>query len=302
MVFHRDAPAKVAACWDGTWTVDQLADQLCINENGLFRQRLWEAIILHRLKTAPREAINEDLDNQITEAKDRVLVSGRRLGAEAIRILVERSKTEFQSKLPREWSEQIVTFACDPRITNAAEMAKWWGWATTKDKDIAIQALSELTLEQFIKLLKQSLVGTPNAHQFAKREKFLLKLFKLGKVIEARLVVHQALYRGMDAKTRKVLRPSRTSGGRQQTSFICLRCIDDVFLIEGTHNFGLRGFIGKDSFPVNSFWISRPRLYDDGQLRASPSDCDIYQVHHNGQWEGGFKSQLRKKHIEWRGL
>lgn len=301
-IFHRDAPEKVAECWDGTWTVDQLADQLFIHQDGLFRDRLWEAIALRRLHNAPRGAFDPELDRLVTDAKERPLSNGHRLGAEAVKILVTRARTEFGSRLPPEWGEQVVTFACDPRITNNTEKARWWGWATSTEKDIAIQALSALTLQQFIELLERSLRGTTTAHQFPERKRVLLKLFELGFITEARLVVHRALYREMDAKTRSVLMPSRTSGGNQQTSFICLRCSNDVFLIEGTHNFGLRGFIGRDSFPIRSFWEAGPKLYDDKQLRVPIGTCDIYQVHHQGNWAWDFNNQLRHRGIEWRGF
>jgi hypothetical protein len=299
-IFARDAPEKVAECWDGTLTVDQLADQLFIHKDGLFRERLWEAIILRRLQTSPKGPLDAELDHCITEAKERPLSNGHRLGAEAVKILVTRARTDFGGRLPPEWGEQMVTFACDPRITNTTENARWWSWATPTEKDIAIQALSALTLQQFIELLERSLRGTATEHQFPERKRVLLKLFDLGVITEARLVVHQALFRAMDKKTREVLMPSRTRGG-QQKSFICLRCRDDVFLIEGTHNFGLRGFIGSNAFPIESFWITRPRVYDSTQLSVPIRTCDIYQAH-RGQWAWHFNNKLRRRGIEWRGF
>lgn len=301
-LFGKDAPEKVAAKWNGEWGVKELADHFHIHEGGLFRERLLEALILRQLREASHDAISADLDRLVTDAKERKLRSGYPLGAEAVRILVNRSKTESGSRVPDAWREQLVAYACDPRVPNMQDQAKWWGWASSSEVDIAIRALSELTLHEFIKLLERSLRGTAAQHQFPERRDVLLKLFEIGKVIEARLVVHQDLYHRMDSKTKMLLRPSWVSGGPQHSSFICLRCSDKVFLVEGTHSFALRGFVGENSFPIANFWTGAPAHYHDSRLRVPEIDCMIYQRHHNGDWVWDFEQQLRRRRIEWRGI
>jgi hypothetical protein len=299
-LFGVDAPDKVVSKWDGSGGADELADQFHIHDNSLFRERLFESLILKQLQETSHKCVLPELDGMVTATKHRRLRNGHPLGAEAVKILVTRARLEFKSRVPDAWREKIVSYACDPRVINTVEKAKWWGWASRVDIDIAIRSLSEISLHEFIKLLDQSLRGTGLQHQFRERRDLLLKLFELGKVIEARLVVHDALYRSMSPQLRALLRPSRVNGGRQQTSFICLRCSDDVFLIEGTHSFAIRGFIGDNSFPIVDFWASGSRLYQDSQLRVSEDDCPIYQRHHNGDWVWDFNCQLRAKRIEWR--
>jgi hypothetical protein len=301
-LFCKQAPDEVAKNWKDGMTVSQLAQAYHIPEEGIFRERLLEAVILNRIREMPLNSSDPSLNEIVIAEKERILRTGRPLGAAAVQILVKRSQNENSSIVPESWSEQIVTYACDPRIPNSEMQARWWGWATSSEKDVAIRALSKLSLQAFIKLLEQSLRGTNAEHQFPARSRMLLDLFKIGKVIDARLIVHRDLNYRLDARTKNVLRPSWVSGGPQHTSFICLRCTDDVFLIEGTHSFALRGFVGPNSFPVNGFWNSTPKGYHDSEFRVTEAKCPIYQRHHTGDWIWDFVYQLRRRQIEWRGL
>ena len=301
-LFCKDAPDKVAKNWKDGITVSELAQSYHIPEIGTFGDRLFEAVILNRICEMPINSSDPSLNEIVIAEKERILRTGRPLGATAVQILVKRSQNENSSIVPESWSEQIVTYACDPRIPNSEMQARWWGWATSSEKDVAIRALSKLSLQAFIKLLGQSLFGTNAEHQFEARSSMLLDLFKIGKVIDARLIVHKDLNYRLDARTKNVLRPSWVGGGPQHTSFICLRCTDDVFLIEGTHSFALRGFVGPNSFPVNGFWNSAPKGYHDSEFRVTEAKCPIYQRHHTGDWIWDFVYQLRQRQIEWRGL
>lgn len=301
-LFGKEAPELVAKRWRNKESVEDLADRFNIHHGSQFRERLLEELILRQVREVPHEAVSPELDQLVTEAKERTLRTGYPLGAEAVRILVTRAKAEAHSKVPDAWREQLVAYACDPRTPSKQDRAKWWGWATSAEVDVAIRALSELTLHEFIKLLERSLRGTTAQHQFPERRDLLMKLFEIGTVIEARLVVHQELYRRMDSKTKQLLRPGWVSGGPQHSSFICLRCSDKVFLVEGTHSFSLRGFIGDGAFPIADFWTSAPAPYHDSQFRVPEINCTIYQRHHNGDWGWDFEQQLRRRRIEWRGI
>lgn len=298
ILFTVDGPEKVAEMWKPGTTVHDLAEHFKIHEGGLFRERLLEALILNRLKKVPLTNSDPELNELVVAEKERIMTTGLRLGAASVRILVNRSQHENQSVVPDCWADQLVTFACDPRIPNNDMRSRWWGWATSSEKDVAIRALSKISLEEFIRLLEQSLVNTPQGHQFPARRDLLQKLFNKGLVIDARLVIPRNLYQGLSARTKEVLAPSWLGGG-QDTSFVCLRCKDDVYLIEGTHSFSLRGFIGLNAFPIKGYWDAAARQYSVSQFRVSESDCQIYQKHQGRYWKWEFIQQLRRRHIEW---
>lgn len=134
-----------------------------------------------------------------------------------------------------------MRFACDPRIPNTAAQQKWWRWATEEAKRTAIDALAGLTISEFLALLDDSLSSSNQRRQFKRRKLCLLQMLKEGLIADARLVIHDSVYSHLDSSILKSLMPEVVRGGGQKASFICLRCINDVFLIEGTHNFALRG-------------------------------------------------------------
>jgi hypothetical protein len=70
-------------------------------------------------------------------------------------------------------------------------------------------------------------------------------------------------------------------------------------LIEGTHSFSLRGFIGLDAFPIKGYWDAPARQYTVPQFRVSESFCQIYQKHQGTYWAWEFIQQLRRRRIEW---
>lgn len=303
LLFAPDAPVQLARRYVAGTAFDAFAASYGIPPDGEFRERLLEEVILERVRQAPSSDTGEALDRLVMEMKHRRLRSGHPLGAEATRILIDRSITSFGGKVPDAWKETLVAYSCDPRVPSPAEQALWWSWANTRQKEVAIRALTELTLRKFISLLEASLRGTTAESQFEKRADMLLKIFDLGKVLDARLVLHENTYRSLNAKTREALMPYQTSGSQQHTSFVVLKCTNDVFLIEATHSFALRGFIGVDRFPVPKLWHSRTGArFHDSKFRVHESQCDIYQRHHTGDWLWDFKAQLRGQHIEWRGL
>jgi EH_Signature domain len=298
ILFSLDAPDKVAERWKPGMSVQELADTFSIHQGGLFRERLMEALILSRLRKIPLAENDLELDDLVVKEKERRLHSALPLGAAAVQILISRCQNENSSTVPENWSEQIVTFACDPRIPNAEMQQRWWRWATSTEKDVAIRALTKISLEEFIRLLEKSLIGKPQGHQFPARRDLLQRLFNRGLVIDARLVVSSGIYQGLNAKMKEILNPSWLRGN-QDTSFVCLRCKNDVYLIEGTHSFSLRGFIGEDMFPIKSYWNVPSCEYLTSQFRVDESKCQIYQEHRGRYWSWEFIQQLRQRHIEW---
>lgn len=313
-LFSVSGPEKVAQVKSRNESVEQLAVRLKIPENSQFKDRLFEEIILQRLRSALNSGIEADLQKLVLESKSKTLRNGYPLGAEAVRILINRTIKEFGSDFPSAWREQIVQFSCDPRLLNKSEHGKWWGWATEQQKNIAKKALDKWTLEEFIALLKDSLSGDKDTEaQFENRAGFLLRLLKLDKVLDAKLIIHNEIYRTLDRKTIDFLQPSRLASSGTRTSgtkgiklsLICLKCVDDIFIIEGTHSFGLRVFIGPKSFPIKSFWERGPAEYKENLLRVDKSLCSIYERHdREGRWIGRFLDKLRRhpSKPEWRGL
>ena len=108
-----------------------------------------------------------------------------------------------------------------------------------------------------------------------------------------------ATYEHLDRKYRDVWSVSHLSQTTDDTSMICLKCVDDIFVIEGTHSFGLRMFHQK--FPIRGFWESPKQAYQDRELRISPGECPVFLRHdQGGKWVNGFFSNLRNRfHVEW---
>lgn len=287
-LFAEDGPERLAKEWLPGESADALADRYYIHENSRFRERLLQAVLLGRLQRLRFGSEDAALFSALEASKASPAGEGRLLGSRAVELIVLRAVAEGVESWSKPWSQALVNLSCDPRLPNAAERQRWWGWATERQRDVAIKALTSLTIAEFIKLLDRSLRGTDAAHQFQRRRDFLLALFEHGYVTEARLVVHERLYAALDQRTRAALMLSRVNGGAQDTSMICLRCTHNLFLIEGTHSFGLRGFVGESRFPIRGFWSGSPRHYSDGQLRVPERTCDIFQRHHVGDWVGDF--------------
>jgi hypothetical protein len=83
----------------------------------------------------------------------------------------------------------------------------------------------------------------------------------------------------------------------EDTCIIALRCIDDIYILEGTHSYALRAFHRR--FPVKGFWERVRQQYADSELRISPQECPVF-VRHIGDWVGNLLYELRSKfHVEW---
>jgi hypothetical protein len=298
LLFYEDAPRKVARRWQNNVTVSQLAQHFSIPEASLFHRQLYEEVILKRVEDLPASATDTDLNQLVVAEKERIVRGGRTLGSLAVEILINRSINEFRSVVPKNWARILVHYACDPRTPSKEARHRWWGWAITYKRDMAIRALSWMSLEEFIKLLEDSLTKESERRQFPKRRDLLIKLFDKGLVIEARLVLPSRMRTQLHRNTIEAIQPSWHSGD-ENTSIVCLRCTDDVFLIEGTHSFSLRGFIGPDSFPVRRYWDTEPRFYHHTDFRVQESRCTVYQRHQGDYWVENFLNQLRRRHVEW---
>lgn len=296
ILFGADGPERVAAYRREGEEVDELADRFAIPKTSLFREMLFQSVLLRRLRGIRLFEVDRELFREIENSKETRFRHGRTLGSCAVEILVERVMNEANELWEPAWSRQIVPFACDPRTLNLAERERWWGWANHDQRKAAVKALTGLNIREFIRLLQDSLKGTPNEGQFKRRSTFLLWMFASGLIEDAKLVIHADLYKNIDPATKKSLQPSQSRGG-DPTSFVCLKCNPEITLIEGTHNFALRGF-RNDRFPIKAFWKAAPPVLEDKSLRIHKTRCEIFQPH-LGEWEKKLHDKLRAMHIEW---
>ncbi len=226
--------------------------------------------------------------------------SSQMMGAAALQIMVQRVAREGDRKWSGDWPQWIARLGCDPRHGRAtSEGAKWWGWATDDELRLAQQGITGVTLLFFIEFLRKSLQGTERESQFALRSRLLLGLYEAGKIQSARLALNWSAYQNLDRKYRDVWSVAHLSKTTDETSMICLRCVDEVFVIEGTHSFGLRMF--HRAFPMHDFWENPRQIYQDAELRISPAECPVFLPHDpGGNWVDRFFRHLRSRfHVEW---
>jgi hypothetical protein len=297
-LFHLSGPENISKQASETVRFEQLMERFAIPKEGRFAEKLRQFVFLERMKAVRFGSVTPVFD-EIERFRNERISSEFLLGSKALQIMVQRAAGEGAGKWPKEWSERIVRFGCDPRQGRAsAEAAKWWNWATESEFRLAQQGMIGLDLAFFIEFLKNSLSGTGKEEQFKLRAWFLMRLFQTGKIKYARLVLNKADFHKLDPKYRNAAYgAARLVGTTDQTSIICLLCNDDIHLIEGTHNFGLRAF--HRQFPVSGFWHLPDKEYSDRQLRNSPQDCPIF-IRHAGNWIEKFINELRVEfHVEW---
>jgi hypothetical protein len=280
-------------------TLPLLMERFAIPSDGRFVECLRQVLLLNAIRASPLGQEIPALAEIEALKAERASVS-QLMGAAALQIMVQRVAVEGGRRWIGEWSNWITRLGCDPRHGRAtAEGAKWWGWATDDELRLAQQGITGQTLHFFIEFLRRSLQGTDKEPQFKLRSEFLLRLYEAGKIESARLALNWATYEHLDRKYRDVWSVSHLSQTTDDTSMICLKCTDDVFIIEGTHSFGLRMFHKK--FPIPSFWERPRQTYQDRELRISPSECPVFLRHdQSGNWLLGFFRHLRARfHVEW---
>lgn len=300
-LFAENAVERVAGEASKGESAAELLARFRITSDGRLAEAIRHQRLLGRLMKLDFGANDLDLFHEIEDEKETLLHDGSNVGSRAVKYLVNTAISQGKP-LPPAWANQLVRFACDPRIPNTAAQQKWWRWATEEAKRTAIDALAGLTISEFLALLDDSLSSSNQRRQFKRRKLCLLQMLKEGLIADARLVIHDSVYSHLDSSILKSLMPEVVRGGGQKASFICLRCINDVFLIEGTHNFALRGFVGEAHFPIRGFWTGSCRTdYQDYHFRVTKSDCDVYQVHSGDHWIDRLFEQLRDypHHIHW---
>lgn len=293
-VFQIDGPERIAKSAKKGETLQQLMERHNLPIKGAYSKKLRQVYLLEALK---RCGLGEDPDvfREIENDRDKPAVDSLSMGSAALRILVGRVETEGRRQWPDGWRKWLVRLGCDPRMgRHTAEGAKWWGWATDSQWNLAVQGVIGLSLKFFFDFLD----GTVSAHQWEERRKFLQSLFDAGKIVDARLVLNQQCMERLPAKMRDRWNTAHLNSTTWDTSIIALKCTDDVMLLEGTHTYALRGF--HRLFPIKGFWERTQQRYADSDLRISEQSCPIF-IRHMGDWRYKLLRELRRQyHIEWR--
>ncbi|MBL9177324.1 MAG: hypothetical protein JNM65_04615 [Verrucomicrobiaceae bacterium] len=292
-IFQLDGPKGVASAVKSGETLAQLMERHGIPNTGRYSEKLRQIYLLESIQRCALGAEPEALA-EIEKEKTQPAIDSLPLGAAALRILVTRVEGEEHRKWPEGWRKWLSRLGCDPRIgRHTAEGAKWWGWATASQWNLAVQGIIGLSLKFFFDFLD----GTVSAHQWEERRQFLETCFEAGKIVDARLVLNAQCMQRLPVKMRDKWNTANLSSTTEDTCIIALRCTDDIYVLEGTHSYGLRAF--HRSFPVQGFWERTRQQYGDAELRISPNRCPVF-VRHNGNWVRNFLNELRSAfHVEW---
>jgi hypothetical protein len=297
VIFQTDGPERAAKSAKKGELLQGLLERYAIPVKGEYAIKLRQVYLLETLQRCPFGE-EPDVLREIETDRDKTAVDALHLGAAALRILVAR--VEVKGIWPETWQKCIIRLGCDPRLgRHTAEGAKWWRWASDSQLRLAQQGVTGLTLRFFIEFLEQSLKGTNKESQFALRSRFLLALFAAGKILDTRLCLNWNQLQQMNGAmaVNEIESGSyqhyvaHLSDTTEKTSMICLRCVDDIFIIEGTHTFGLRVYRGK--FPIDGFWDRSRKTYQDRELRLR---TDFIAHDQWGRWVEKFFADLRRKH------
>lgn len=248
------------------------------------------------------------LFRELTAQASQKLSEGELIGVKALQIMVRRCIHENSGQLPPRWGERIAEFACDPRLPRRSpEFGKWWQWANDQERSVALSWFTGRDLETFLAVLESSLDGE-GARMFPRRSDFLRKLYRAGKIREARLVLTRQAFNdvvhALPGRTHGAIARMRSNDG---ISVVCIRC-DDFSFVEGTHSFAIQLF---KELPIRGFW-EKVDLSTDGsrsvrRFEASDFRTDRLEAirHVDSQWqhwEGKFIDAVaRCFHVAWQG-
>jgi hypothetical protein len=292
-IFQTDGHYRISQAAKKSETLQDLMARHAVPTKGVFSVKLRQVFLLETLQNCTL-GDEPDVLNEIEKDREKPAVDALPLGAAALRILVSRVEGEGRRKWPKEWRKWLVRLGCDPRMgRHTAEGAKWWGWATTSQWNLAVQGIIGLSLKIFFDFLN----GTVSVHQWEERRQFLEACLDAGKIIDARLVLNARCMHRLPSKMRDKWNTANLSSTTEDTCIIALRCTNDVYMLEGTHSYALRAFHRK--FPVKGFWERSTQNYTDAELRIHEHFCPVY-VRHLGNWVARYYSQLQSEfHVEW---
>ena len=306
VLFAIDGPQRVALAAKSRETLKELIDRFIVPKEGRFSARLKESFLLTRLQ-AVELGQGQDILQELETMRTSPYQAGVPLGAAALRIMTRRV-LESGGDWKGDWADWILRLGCDPSLPATSEpFGKWWGcWHPTRaELECAQRGVNRQTLEYFIQFLEASLRGTAGYDQFEARAGFLRWLDDTKKIRHFKLVLHPNAYQALpNAYRLQRHRVTKLEGAGQGTSIIVMECIDDVWMVEGTHSFAIRAF--RSSFPLPEVFQQNRTSYNYGTFTQGPMHKDtivgIWKPH-MGSWVADLLWQMSWKfHIEppWR--
>jgi hypothetical protein len=307
-LFTLDGPQRFVAQVRVGENLSDAAERCGVPQRSRFLDLARQQYLFRRLQELPRGDDDPSLFQEVTAQAPDQLADGELVGVRALQILIRRCVRENADALPPRWGERIADFACDPRLPRrSSEFRIWWQWANEQERAVALSWFTGRDLETFLTVLQSSLDGE-GARMFPRRCEFLRKLFRAGKIKEARLVLTRQAFndvmRALPGLAHGAVARMRSNDG---ISVICIRC-DDFCFVEGTHSFAIQLF---KELPIDGFWektdLSKDgsrsvRLFDASDFRAGRLEA----IHHRDsrwqQWEGKFIDALAQCfHVAWQG-
>ncbi len=297
-LFTPNGPDHLAKATQLGETLIELMDRFAIPRevggvqlSGRFAERLKECFLLSRLKAVELGGGQEIL-KEIQAMRDVPYQPGVPMGAAALRILTQRTLAAGGT-WKDDWADWLLKLGSDPALPNSAEFRKWWScWnPTPTELECARRGLNRKTLEYFIRFLEASLSGTDAQDQFTRRSAFLRWLDESGKIRQFKLLLHPNAFEALPREYRQHRnRVARLDGSHTGASVIVFQCVDDVWIVEGTHSFAIRMFRGN--FPVAEALAEARARYDyavftQGRMhKDAVEEIGIYK-RHQGDWETG---------------
>ncbi len=306
-LFTSDGPQRFVAQVRVGEKLSDAAERCGVPQPSRFLDLARQQYLFRQLEELP---IGEDcpsLFQEVTAQASNQLADGEFIGVRALQILIRRCVRENAKALPPRWGERISEFACDPRLPRRSrEFAKWWNWANEQERSVALSWFTGRDLEIFLTVLETSLDGE-GARMFPRRCDFLRKLFRAGKIKDARLVLTRQAFNDVTHAL-----PGRTHGAvarmrSEGISVVCIRC-DDFCFVEGTHSFAIQLFT---ELPIDGFWEKTDlstdgsrsiRRFDASDFRAGRIEAVRHVDSRWQQWEGKFIDALAQCfHVAWQG-
>lgn len=303
-LFKADGPQKLCESLHQRETLTSAAERLGIPSPSVFLTAARRYHVFSRLRNLPIGNDNQSLFDEIRESASERYEGQTTVGVKALQILIERSLKENQGELPDRWGMQISEFASDPRLPERTrEFSTWWSWAKRNQLQVALTWFTGRDLAEFIKILDGSLEGNAK-RMFPRRKDFLLKLFKAGKILRARLVLVGTTYRDVLRGLNKtsdvsIIQMSKSTG----ISVICIQC-EGFSLVEGTETFALQ--LHRD-IPIEGFWeglaltgSARPQRWTEATFRQNRTDAISHIDSREKRWEQNFMTAIQRHfHVFW---
>lgn len=295
VLFRPDAPDQIAKNAQPGETLIELMDRFAIprevgsiNVSGRFSERLKECFLLSRLQ-AVQLGGGQEILKEIEVLRDVPYQPGVPMGAAALRILTQRTLAAGAA-WKGDWADWLLKLGSDPALPNSAEFRKWWAcWhPTPAELECARRGLNRKTLEYFIRFLEASLSGTDAQDQFTRRAAFLRWLDESGKIMKFKLLLHPNAFEALPREYRQHRnRVARVDGSHTGASVIVFHCINDVWIVEGTHSFAIRMFRGDSPVP-EALAEARARFeysaFTQGRMHKDAVETTGIYKRHQGDW------------------